>query len=114
MRERLIDAAEECLRAGSGELTAREVMAAADVSTGTLYHYFPSLDDLLLAVAERAAATQPERFGPSEDGADPLDALVRQLFDAERRDTLLPWLRRRAIQDEGLRAGINRYDALVA
>ena len=86
MRERLIDAAEACQHAGSGELSAREVMAQAGVSTGTLYHYFTSLDELLLAVAERAAATQPDRFGPPEGGTDPLGMILHQLFHADRRD----------------------------
>lgn len=114
MRARLVDAAEACLSAGSGDLTARDVMAAAGVSTGTLYHYFDSLDELLLAVAERAAATQAQRFGPPGKSADPLGVVLQRLFAADRRDTILPSLRQRAIHEEGLRVGITRYDTEVA
>lgn len=112
LREEIIGAAERLLAEGPGNLTARAVTAAAGVSTGTLFHYFPSIDHLVLAVAERAAGTQVGVFGdPERDG---VEGVIGRLFDVDRRDTVLPWLRQRAIDAPQLRDGLRRYDDLVA
>ena len=108
LREAILDACERCLEKGAAEITTREVMAEAGVSTGTLYHYFGTLDELLLAVAMRAASRQGDEFGdPATQG---VEAVIARLFDPERRDTVLPWLRQRAIASAGLRDALRRYD----
>ena len=112
MREAIMSVTQELLAgAPAGGVTARAVTAAAGVSTGTLFHYFGSIDELLLAVAERAAAQQPTRFGdPVHDG---VEGVLARLFSVDRRDTVLPWLRQRAIESDALRAGLHRYDTSV-
>ena len=109
VREQIIEAAAIALAEGDGDLTVRDVIARAGVSNGTLYHYFPSLDLLLLAVAERASANQEPTFGPLR-GAGDLVALLSRLFSPDRADTVLPWLRHRAVNDESLQAALRRYD----
>ena len=109
VRDQIVEAAAIAVAEGGGELTVREVIARAGVSNGTLYHYFPSLDLLLLAVAQRASAAQPGAFG-SPGTAEDLLAMLSRLFAAERADTVLPWLRHKAISDDSLRAALRRYD----
>jgi TetR/AcrR family transcriptional repressor of nem operon len=53
-RDRLIDAAYELVRRkGFDRTSVAEVMEAADVGKGSLYHHFPDKDSLGLAVLER-------------------------------------------------------------
>lgn len=112
VRDQIVEAAAAALAEGDGELTVRDVIARAGVSNGTLYHYFPSLDLLLLAVAQRASAAQPDAFG-SPGSASDLLAVLGRLFASERADTVLPWLRHKAISDHSLRVALRRYDREV-
>jgi AcrR family transcriptional regulator len=62
---------------GFHRTTTREIAEAADVSEGTLYNYFDSKNDLLIAIIARLAEDQPlevETTGDVEQGA-------RQLLD---------------------------------
>jgi AcrR family transcriptional regulator len=112
LREAIVDAAEALLADGPQAVTGRAVQRAAGVSSGTFFHYFPTVDDLLLTVAVRAAERQQPNFGdPAVDG---VDAVLQRLFDPERRDTVLPWLRQHAITSPPLRGALRRYDAEVA
>lgn len=111
LREAVLDACERCLEKSAAEITARNVMSEAGVSTGTLYHYFGSLDELLLAVAVRAAGRQHTEFGdPASQG---IEAVLAGLFDPDRRDTVLPWLRQRAMSSAALRVALRHYDEAV-
>lgn len=57
VRERLLDAAEECLQQFGPQKTSMEDVArAAGMSRATVYRYFENRDALLLAVASRQAA----------------------------------------------------------
>lgn len=99
------------MAAGPAAVTGRAVQQAAGVSSGTFFHYFPTVDDLLLAIALRAAGRQPLIFGdPAEVGV--MDVLDR-LFDPTRRDAILPWLRQRAMASPSLRNALRRYDTEV-
>lgn len=110
LRARLLDACEAQLAAGPASVTARDVASRAEVSNGTLYHYFSSIDELLLAVARRAAARQEDTFGDLSKG---VTRVLRRLFDVERRDTLLPWLRQRAVVSPALAVALRQYDREV-
>lgn len=58
VRERLLDAAEECLQQFGPQKTSMEDVArAARMSRATVYRYFESRDALLLGVASRQAAS---------------------------------------------------------
>ena len=57
VKERLLDAAEECLRRFGPEKTSMEDVArAAGMSRATVYRYFENRDALLLGVASRQAS----------------------------------------------------------
>jgi AcrR family transcriptional regulator len=59
MRQRLIDAGIACLRrVGYAATTIQLVMEEAGVSRGAMLHHFPTRVDLIIAVAEAAAAHQ--------------------------------------------------------
>ncbi len=107
LRERILDACERQLADGPAAVTVREVAKAAGVSNGTLYHYFPSIDELLFAVATRAASLQQQAFGDPTQG---VTAVLLRLFDPGRRDTILPWLRLRARTSPESAAALQRYD----
>ena len=111
LRTALLEAAERLL-AQSAPLSTRAVQREAGVSSGTFFHYFPSLDELLLAVARRRAGQQADHFG--DPVAEPIEAVLGRLFDPDRRDTVLPWLRQRAIDAPELRSSLRAYDAAVS
>jgi AcrR family transcriptional regulator len=80
-RRRIITAAMRCVaEVGYSQATIREIARAADMTSGSLYHYFPNKSDLLKATGEeieqivlprlRAAAAQ------SDDVMDRLDAVL--------------------------------------
>lgn len=59
MRQRLVDAAIACLhRVGYAATITQLVMEEAGVSRGAMLHHFPTKVDLIIAVAEAAAAHQ--------------------------------------------------------
>lgn len=111
LREVILDATERLLGDDPAGLTSRAVQSAAGVSSGTFFHYFPTVDELLLAVAERAAERQPAAFGHLAD--EGLAAVLTRLFDPDRRDVVLPWLRQRAIGSPQLQRALRRYDERV-
>ncbi|MCX7620997.1 MAG: TetR/AcrR family transcriptional regulator [Acidimicrobiales bacterium] len=63
VRRRLMDAAITCLqRNGYRDITTRELLAEAGLSTGTFYNYFPSKEHLYEALAEELLAHDIERL----------------------------------------------------
>jgi len=84
VRRRILDAALECLeRNGYQDVTTRELLSEAGLSTGTFYNYFPSKEDLYEALAEEALAADVARIvrhevdGPLGPG---LLAFLQQVF----------------------------------
>jgi AcrR family transcriptional regulator len=62
VRRRILDAALVCLRRnGFQDITTRELLAEAGLSTGTFYNYFPTKEQLYEALAEEALADDIER-----------------------------------------------------
>jgi AcrR family transcriptional regulator len=112
LRQEILNAAERLLGEGPQAITSRAVQQAAGVSSGTFFHYFRTVDDLLLALALRAADRQPESFG--DPMADGVDHVLARLFDPARRDTVLPWLRQRAVTSPQLQEALTRYDVAVS
>jgi AcrR family transcriptional regulator len=109
VRERLLDAAAACLHEkGADALTTREVLERAGLSAGTLYHYFSGKDDLVVALAERLAATELAPMAATGD----LVGLVRRVL-GPGMDSLMPELRVRAKTDAHVRRSLARYDELV-
>jgi AcrR family transcriptional regulator len=110
IRDRLLDAAHACLlEKGLEGLTTRDVLERAGLSAGTLYHYFSGKDDLVMALAERIAATEFREFGTGED----LLALVGRLLSPHNTVSVLPELRARARVDVHVRRALGHYDELL-
>lgn len=78
-RAQLLDVAAE-LAAGRDlrAVSVQEIAAAAGVSEGLLYHYFPTKDALLLAAVQRAADAMTEALDAAAQGP-PLTALTAGL-----------------------------------
>jgi AcrR family transcriptional regulator len=110
VRERLLDAAHECLlEKGMDGLTTRNVLERAGVSAGTLYHYFSGKDDLVMALADRVAEVEFVNVAPETD----LLALVRRLLHPDGTNSVLPELRVRARVDVEVRRALSHYDELT-
>ncbi len=66
-RNALMDAAADLFAAnGYGDTTVPAIVAATGVGHGTFYEYFGSRRDILVAITERAAATQEQRPAPDD------------------------------------------------
>jgi AcrR family transcriptional regulator len=117
VRRRLVDAAVDLLRdKGVEATTTRGILERAGLSNGALYHYFASVNDLYLAVAEEIyrenlAGLATAVSGP--DGEVDLVALVRRMFDAPGERSLLPEMRARAVHDDAIRHALARFDRLI-
>ena len=87
-RQRLVAAARELFGArGYAGVGTEEIVRAAGVTRGALYHQFRDKADLFAAVAEQVEAEITNRIaaGAAEAAADPLDALragARLFLDA--------------------------------
>jgi AcrR family transcriptional regulator len=97
---RLISAAAKVLERSNGEsLTVQEVADEAGQSLRTLYQYFESKDDLLLAVYEEAMGTYARIVHAAIDPLeDPVERLAGSLIASAR----LPALHEKAGVDRGL------------
>lgn len=89
MRQRLLDAAIACLhRVGYAATTTQIVMEEAGVSRGAMLHHFPTKADLIIAVAETAAAHQNRyvrrRLGAIAPGIDRYLAITEATWEAMR------------------------------
>lgn len=85
--ERIVEAAWVVWdEAPTGEFTLEQVAARARVSLRTIYRYFPSKDELLLAVfadrVQAGAAWLRDHVGPESDPKKRLELMVTGLFRA--------------------------------
>jgi AcrR family transcriptional regulator len=75
-RELLLDAAEQVMfEQGYAGVTSRSVGAAADVPAPLVHYYFPTLDDLFIAMLQRGLERSKERFLVAVRSSEPLRAL---------------------------------------
>jgi AcrR family transcriptional regulator len=81
VRRRIMDAALTCLERNEFQnVTTRELLAEADLSTGTFYNYFPSKEHLYGALAEELLSEDIERLrSPAADDPAGGQGLVRFL-----------------------------------
>ena len=95
-RQRIIDAAMRCVAAvGYERATIREIARMAQMTSGSLYHYFPNKTELITATFDEWAELTIPRIAASaqrnDDFRERLVGSARQL--AENRDTLFSSLR---------------------
>lgn len=77
-RERILDAAEICFaRAGFHRCTMQDICRAAGISSGALYVYFASKEDLIAGIVERDRAKLAAHLAELAHAPDLLSALAR-------------------------------------
>jgi AcrR family transcriptional regulator len=97
-RERFAEAAIRLIsRDGFEGFTMRAVAAEAALSYGSLFHYFPSKDELLLHAVRHLTALQSRRVNAFSSRSTGLRALRRLLYDDAlvddaSRDEAVVWL----------------------
>jgi AcrR family transcriptional regulator len=76
-RRRILDAAIECFaRGGFHGTSTAEICAAADMSPGNLFHYFPSKAAIIEAIAQEDQREMAALFARHADAADALQAIA--------------------------------------
>lgn len=87
-RRAIVDAAlAVALRKGLAATTVRDVAAEMGTSSGLIHHYFESMDDVLAAAFEKAAAADlAVTVAAMEGSSDPVDKLVAYLVSYTRVD----------------------------
>jgi AcrR family transcriptional regulator len=74
-RTRLLDATEEIiLREGYAAVSSRSVAAAVGIQAPLVHYYFPTIDDLFVAVLRRRAEPTVERMAAALASPEPLRA----------------------------------------
>lgn len=89
-RERLLDAAMRLFwEKGYQSTSVADILAAADANSGSLYHFFPTKQDLLIAVLDRyVEGLRPMLLDPAWEGVnDPIERIFALL--ARYRELLL-------------------------
>jgi AcrR family transcriptional regulator len=72
-RRRLLDATEEImLEDGYAAVSSRSVAARVGINAPLVHYYFPTLDDLFIAVLERRAGPNVDRLADALDSEQPL------------------------------------------
>jgi AcrR family transcriptional regulator len=85
-RALLIDATERLmLDEGYAGVSSRRVAAVAGVKPALVHYYFPTMDDLFLAVYRRGAEQNLERFGRAVRSPQPLRAMWKLSKDQRGR-----------------------------
>ena len=82
-RERLLDATEEIMLAeGYAAVSSRSVAAKVGINAPLVHYYFPSLDDLFVAVVRRRGEAMVRRMAEALESDEPLRAWWRLASDA--------------------------------
>jgi AcrR family transcriptional regulator len=82
-RRRILDAAEEVmLKDGYAAVSSRSVAAAVGIQAPLVHYYFPTLDDLFVAVLRRRAGRNVERMAEALASPEPLRAWWELASDA--------------------------------
>lgn len=118
-RDKLLDAtAEIILEEGYAAATSRRVAEKVGVQRAVVYYYFPTMDDLYLAVLERGTVATLESQRRALETDRPLHALWELTVDPRGTQLLMEFMalgnHRKAIRAE-LAAGAERFrEAQVA
>lgn len=83
-RSLLIDVATEVLKTqGRGSVTVRRLAEATGLSRQIVHYYFGSMEELYLAIVDRASNRLLERQAKLHDACNPLRAMWELVFDAD-------------------------------
>ncbi|MFK8252920.1 TetR/AcrR family transcriptional regulator [Ancylobacter terrae] len=86
-RRRILDAARQCfVRGGFHATSMHEICAAAEMSPGALYRYFPSKDAIIIAIVEEERSERAELVALLDTAtsfAGALSEMGRRLFAGE-------------------------------
>lgn len=102
-RRRIVDATHHLhIEKGVAATTFRDIAQRADVGLGTVYHHFPTYEDVIAACGEYTfelvQPPRPELFDGIDDPQARIRTLVAELFAFHRRT---PWMGRiRAERDQ--------------
>jgi AcrR family transcriptional regulator len=101
----ILDATEQVMiEEGYAAVTSRNVAARAGVTGGLIHYYFPTLDDLFLAVYRRRTGRNIERLAEALQGDQPLRVIWKYSSDptgaALTAELLVMANHRKAIQAE--------------
>ncbi|MEJ2860224.1 TetR/AcrR family transcriptional regulator [Actinomycetospora flava] len=117
-RRAIIDAALEVIgESGPGGFTQPRVAARAGMRQSHLTYYFPTRDDLLVAVADEAVRRRVAALTAAQDGADGLDeqiAAAARVFASPEQTRVLLALAQAADRNEAVRASFAALAAGVA
>ncbi|MCU1452896.1 MAG: transcriptional regulator, TetR family [Acidimicrobiales bacterium] len=81
-RKRILDATEEImLKDGYAAVSSRSVAAAVGIGAPLVHYYFPTIDELFVAVLRRRAGRNVERMAEALMSAEPLRAWWEQASD---------------------------------
>ncbi|MEU8245137.1 helix-turn-helix domain-containing protein [Nonomuraea sp. NPDC048916] len=96
-------------------LRLREVAATAGIDHSTLHHYFPTKQDMIVAVVERATVplytTIPAGSSPGDRLRDHLRILAEMIETEPDLFVVLAEIDLRARRDPGIRAILDRVEA---
>ena len=108
-RAAILDATQELMVAdGYAAVSARRVAAAAEVTPALVQYYFPTMDDLLLAVYRRAADEMEQRQARALASPRPLRAYWELSIDSARAAIAIEFMAL-ANHRKAIRAEIARY-----
>jgi TetR/AcrR family transcriptional regulator, transcriptional repressor of aconitase len=114
-RQQIIEAARQCfLQEGFQATSMKDVLNAAQLSAGAVYNYFPSKDDLIVAISQQALDEVAASFDQMRQGnLPPLDEALTAVFshqapmDAQRESAkLLVQVWAEALRSSALRAKV--------
>ncbi len=93
-RRRIITAAMRCVaEVGYSQASIREIARAADMTSGSLYHYFPNKSELLTAIdGEIEAIVLPRLRAAAAQSDDVVDRLDAVLDESRRLKREYPYL----------------------
>jgi AcrR family transcriptional regulator len=118
VRRRILDAALVCLeRNDYQDVTTREILAEAGLSTGTFYNYFPSKEHLYETLAEQALAADVARILDDGDRGVPMSVglldFLRHILSNPTTAVAVSSLRARMHVDPAASEAVTRLNRYV-
>lgn len=113
-RQHILAAAASCFaRGGFAETTVADICRAAGISTGSLFHYFPTKRAVFVGIFEQGGEDTAARLAEAVKSDDPWAAILDQI-DAEVRDLADPTTAGLAIEVIAHAGRDEEFAALVA